>query len=74
MHLEKSRGLGVDVRDFFTDEELKRLLSENELFEGHLADWTALQRYNRQLEALKREMSEAAVKFEQTGKKHDFSR
>ena len=45
--LDKSRDPGVDVRDFFTDEELERLLSENELFEGHLADWTALQRYNK---------------------------
>lgn len=45
--LEKSRDPGVDVRDFFTDEELERLLSENELFEGHLADWTAMQRYNK---------------------------
>lgn len=45
--LDKSRDPGVDVRDFFTDEELERLFSENELFEGHLADWTALQRYNK---------------------------
>ena len=45
--LEKSRDPDIDVRDFFTDEELERLLSENEMFEGHLADWTALQRYNK---------------------------
>ena len=45
--LEKSRDPDIDVRDFFTDEELERLLSENELFEGHFADWTAQQRYNK---------------------------
>ena len=43
--VQKSRDPSLDVRNLFSDEELEQLLARNELFEGHMADWTALQRY-----------------------------
>lgn len=45
--LEKSRASDVDVRDFFTDEELNRILSDGEFFSGKIADLTAVQRYEK---------------------------
>lgn len=45
--LEKSRASDIDVRDFFTDEELDRILSDNEFFSGKIADLTAVQRYEK---------------------------
>lgn len=45
--LEKSRASDVDVRDFFSDEELNRILSDNEFFQGKVADLTVMQRYEK---------------------------
>ena len=36
--LERSKQSDVDVRDFFDDEELDRILSDNEFFNGRVAD------------------------------------
>lgn len=44
--LEKSRASDVDVRDFFTDEELDKILSD-EFFSGKVADLDAVQRYEK---------------------------
>lgn len=45
--LQKSRACDVDVRDFFSDEELDRILSDNEFFSGKIADLSAVQRYEK---------------------------
>lgn len=44
--LEKSRESDVDVRDFFTTEELDRIL-EDDYFNGKIADLSVMQRYNK---------------------------
>lgn len=44
--LEKSRESDVDVRDFFTPEELDRIL-EDDYFNGKIADLSVMQRYNK---------------------------
>lgn len=44
--LEKSRASDVDVRDFFTDEELDKILSDD-FFAGKVADLDAVQRYEK---------------------------
>ncbi len=44
--LEKSRTSDVDVRDFFTDEELDKILSDD-FFAGKVADLGAVQRYEK---------------------------
>ena len=49
--VEKSRASDVDVRDFFTDEELEKLLSGNEVFNGHVADLSKMERYKRAVTA-----------------------
>ena len=44
--LEKSRESDVDVRDFFTPEELDSIL-EDDYFSGKIADLSVMQRYNK---------------------------
>lgn len=44
--LEKSRESDVDVRDFFTPEELDRIL-DDDYFNGKIADLSVMQRYNK---------------------------
>lgn len=44
--LEKSRESDVDVREFFTDEELDKILSDD-YFSGKVADLDAVQRYEK---------------------------
>lgn len=44
--LEKSRKSDVDVRNFFTPEELDRIL-EDDYFSGKIADLSVMQRYNK---------------------------
>lgn len=51
--VERSRSADVDVRSFFTDEELDTLLSGNESFNGKIADLSKLERYNRACSAAK---------------------
>ena len=51
--VEKSRASDVDVRDFFTDEELEKLLSGNEVFNGRVADLSRMERYKRAVTAAK---------------------
>ena len=45
--LERSKQSDVDVRDFFDDEELDRILSDNEFFNGRVADLSKMQRYEK---------------------------
>lgn len=45
--LRRSRESGVDVRDFFDDEELERILQSNEFFTGKIADFSQLQKFNK---------------------------
>ena len=45
--IERSRAADVDVREFFSDEELDCLLSSNELFQGKLLDLTKRERYGK---------------------------
>ena len=45
--IERSRASDVDVRTFFTEEELDRILRDNEFFSGRVADLTKLQRYEK---------------------------
>lgn len=45
--LEASRACDVDVRDFFTDEELDAILSGNDFFKGRIADLTRVQRHEK---------------------------
>lgn len=51
--LEKSRASDVDVRSFFTDEELDALLSGSEFFSGSIADMSKIDRYKRACAAAK---------------------
>lgn len=51
--VEMSRAADVDVRSFFTDEELEQLLSGNEFFNGKVADLSKLERYKRACAAAK---------------------
>lgn len=51
--VEKSRASDVDVRSFFTDEELEQLLSSGESFNGKIADLSKLERYKRACAAAK---------------------
>lgn len=51
--VEKSRAANVDVRSFFTDDELEELLSGNEFFNGKIADLSKLERYKRACAAAK---------------------
>lgn len=43
----KSRQSDVDVCDFFSDEELDRILTDNDFFKGKVADLTKLQRHEK---------------------------
>lgn len=45
--LEQSKASDVDVRDFFDDEELDRILSDNEFFNGRVVDLSKMQRYEK---------------------------
>jgi hypothetical protein len=49
--VERSRLSDVDVRDFFTDEELDRILSDNEFFNGRVADLSKIQRHEKLAQA-----------------------
>ena len=51
--LKQSRNADVDVRNFFTDDELEELLSGNEFFNGKIADLSRLERYKRACAAAK---------------------
>lgn len=51
--VERSCAADVDVRSFFTDEELEQLLSSNEFFNGKIADLSKLERYKRACAAAK---------------------
>ena len=42
--LQQSRASDVDVRDFFDDEELERILQSNDLFTGKIADYEKMER------------------------------
>lgn len=45
--LERSKASEVDVRDFLTPEELDRILSSGEFFNGQVVDLTKMQRYEK---------------------------
>lgn len=45
--IERSRAADVDVREFFSDEELDRILLSNEPFRGKLLDLTKQERYGK---------------------------
>lgn len=45
--LRRSRESDVDVRDFFDDEELERILQSNNFFTGKIADYEKTERYNK---------------------------
>lgn len=45
--LRQSRESDVDVRDFFDDEELERILQSNDFFTGKIADYEKMERYNK---------------------------
>jgi hypothetical protein len=49
--VERSYFSDVDVRDFFADEELARILSNNEFFNGSVADLTKVQRHSKLAQA-----------------------
>ena len=51
--IERSRASDVDVRSFFTDEELDALLSGNEFFNGKIADLSKMERYDKAVAAAK---------------------
>lgn len=51
--VERSRASDVDVRSFFSDEELEQLLSGNEFFNGRIADLSKMERYKRASAAAK---------------------
>lgn len=51
--IERSRAADVDVRSFFTDEELAALLDDNESFNGTIADLSKMERYKRACAAAK---------------------
>lgn len=45
--VSRSRESDVDVRDFFSDEELERILQSNDFFTGKIADFSQLQKFNK---------------------------
>lgn len=45
--LEQSCKSDVDVRDFFDDEELERILQSNEYFTSKITDYSKTERYNK---------------------------
>ena len=45
--VKQSREADVDVRDFFSDEELDRILTDNEFFNGRVADLSKVQRHEK---------------------------
>lgn len=45
--LKRSRESDVDVRDFFDDAELERILQGNEFFTGKIADYEKVERFNK---------------------------
>lgn len=45
--VSRSRESDVDVRDFFDDEELERILQSNDFFTGKIADYEKMERYNK---------------------------
>ena len=45
--VSRSRESDVDVRDFFDDEELERILQSNDFFTGRIADFSQLQKFNK---------------------------
>lgn len=45
--VSRSRASDVDVRDFFDDEELERILQSNDFFTGKVADFSQLQKFNK---------------------------
>lgn len=45
--VSRSRASDVDVRDFFDDEELERILQSNDFFTGKIADFSQLQKFNK---------------------------
>ena len=51
--IEKSRNPDVDVRTFFTDEELEAILSGNDFFNGRIADLSRMERYKHACAAAK---------------------
>lgn len=51
--LEKSRASDVDVRDFFSAEELDRILTDNAFFQGKVAELGVKQRYDKAVLAAK---------------------
>lgn len=71
--VERSRADDVDVRSFFTDDELEQLLSSGESFNGKIADLSKLERYNRACAAAKwlEANSLEVVKVETDGVSHD---
>jgi hypothetical protein len=49
--VERSRLSDVDVRDFFTDEELDAILSNGDFFNGKVANLTKAQRHSKLAQA-----------------------
>ena len=45
--VNRSRESDVDVRDFFSDEELEQILQSNDFFTGKIADFSQLQKFNK---------------------------
>lgn len=45
--LRQSRASDVDVRDFFDDEELERILQSNDFFTGKIPNYEKMERYNK---------------------------
>ena len=51
--LIKSQASDIDVRDFFSDEELMRLLNSETVFKGNIVDMSKHQRYKKLATAAK---------------------
>ena len=51
--LHRSQESDIDVRDFFSDEELMRILESESIFHGNVADLTKLQRFEKLATAAK---------------------
>jgi hypothetical protein len=49
--VERSRLSDVDMQDFLTGEELDRMLSDNEFFNGRVADLSKIQRHKKLAQA-----------------------
>lgn len=45
--LRQSRASDVDVRNFFDDKELERILQSNDFFTGKIADYEKMERYDK---------------------------